>query len=152
MKTFGLVVCISDQKFLIAYGPNDVIGIDEDDKLVLGCFSYYHCDMATEYSWFINGVPVKEERKASLLYAYEPGQYQCVVKINDNVEKSEIVNIVTVKNMCNPPSTNSEQRVRIENTDRHICDVKLADSGEHTCKSLIHRRCKLDEFFFSNTI
>ena len=27
LRTFGLVVCISDQKFLIAYGPNEMMSL-----------------------------------------------------------------------------------------------------------------------------
>lgn len=63
-----MIVCVVDQNNLIAYGPNEVIGIDADDNLVLGCFSHHHCNIATEYSWFINGLPVKEGRIAALLY------------------------------------------------------------------------------------
>lgn len=52
--------------------------------------------MTVEYSWFINGKPIKEGRKASIVFVDQPGQYQCVVKVNGNVEKSATINVVEV--------------------------------------------------------
>jgi hypothetical protein len=74
---------------LIAHGPDKAIGIDEDNCLVLAFFSFYHCTMEVEYAWYRDGVPLKQGRKSCLLFVNEPGQYHCVVKVNDNIKQSE---------------------------------------------------------------
>ncbi len=50
---------------LIAHGPDKAIGIDEDNGLVLACFSFYHCTMEIEYAWYRDGVPLKQGRRCT---------------------------------------------------------------------------------------
>jgi hypothetical protein len=45
--------------------------------------------MEVEYAWYRDGVPLKQGRKSCLLFVNEPGQYHCVVKVNDNIKQSE---------------------------------------------------------------
>ena len=81
---------------MIAYGPDNINGIDADDNLIIGCISNYHCTMVVEYAWF--RAPIKEGRKASFIVVQEQGSYQCIVKVNDNTETSIAVNVVEVVN------------------------------------------------------
>ena len=50
--------------------------------------------MEVEYTWLLNGTVIKEGRKSFLLYVNEPGTYQCVVKVNDNEQKTVAIEIV----------------------------------------------------------
>ena len=87
------------ENLLIAYEPHETVGIDEDNCLLLGCISYYHCTMEVNYLWFLNGSLLKKGRKANLVYVQEPGQYQCVLTVNDHVAKSEIIKVI-VEEKC----------------------------------------------------
>lgn len=41
-----------------------------------------------EYNWHKDGISVKQGRKCCILFVNEPGQYHCVVKVNDHEEES----------------------------------------------------------------
>ena len=56
--------------------------------------------MEVDYSWYLNGSLLKKGRKTNLVYVQQPGQYQCVLTVNDHVAKSEIINIVIVEEKC----------------------------------------------------
>ena len=57
--------------------------------------------MEVDYSWLLNGSLLKKGRKASLVYVQQPGQYQCVLSVNDHVAKSDIVNFVIAAEKSN---------------------------------------------------
>ena len=84
------------ESHLIAYGPDRVHGVDGDNNLIIGCISNHHCTMMVDYTWFRDGLSVKTGRKASLIVAYEPGSYHCVVKVNCKEEISETVKVINV--------------------------------------------------------
>ena len=84
-------IIFSIENVLIAYGPDETASIDEDNCLLLGCISYYHWTMEVDYSWYLNGSLLKKGRKANLVYVQQPGQYECVLTVNDHVAKSEII-------------------------------------------------------------
>ena len=86
---------------LVAFGPCQAVGIDGDNCLILGCFSYYHCTMMVEYGWFFNGTPLKKGRKTNLVYVTQPGQYQCVVSVSEHVAKSQVIDVVVVEETNN---------------------------------------------------
>ena len=50
--------------------------------------------MEVDYSWSMNGTMLKTGRKANLVYVNKPGQYQCVVTVNDHVAKSQVIDVV----------------------------------------------------------
>jgi hypothetical protein len=50
--------------------------------------------MEVDYSWSVNGTMLKAGRKANLVYVNQPGQYQCVVTVNDHVAKSQVIDVV----------------------------------------------------------
>ena len=93
-------IMFSIENVLIAYGSAETASIDEENCLFLGCISYYHCTMEVDYSWYLNGSLLKKGRKTNLVYVQQPGQYQCVLTVNDHVAKSEIINIVIVEEKC----------------------------------------------------
>ena len=80
----------------IAHGPETLVGFDEDNCLLLGCVANLHCSMVVDYSWFLDGNPLREERKTNVLYVHQPGKYQCVVKVNDHVQKSAEISVIEV--------------------------------------------------------
>ena len=79
---------------MIAYGPQEIIGKDGDNCLIIACLSTHHCSMIAEYSWLLNGTPIKKGRKSCILYVTQPGVYQCTVKVNENTETTKPINII----------------------------------------------------------
>ncbi|CAB4008630.1 5 nucleotidase, partial [Paramuricea clavata] len=97
-KAFDIKVCRAtpemNENGVIAHGPTETVCIDEDECIIIGCISYYHCTMEVDYSWSVNGIMLKTGRKANLVYVNQPGQYQCVVTVNDHVAKSQVIEVV----------------------------------------------------------
>ena len=53
--------------------------------------------MEVEYNWHKDGICVKHGRKCCILFVNGPGQYHCVVKVNDHEEESAHLLIVEEK-------------------------------------------------------
>ena len=87
--------------------------------------------MTVEYSWFKNDTPVKEGRKASFLHANEPGHYQCVVKVNDNIQKSAIINVVEVNDI---PNSATGMKICEQSKGMEECDTKAETNVIKQCK------------------
>lgn len=69
--------------------------------------------MEVEYAWLLNGSVIKEGRKSFLVYVNEPGTYQCVVKVNNNEQRTAPIEIVE-----KVPEQNSgyEKNLSLENS------------------------------------
>ena len=54
--------------------------------------------MEVEYTWLLNDSPIKNGWKSFIIYAGQPGTYQCMVKVgNDNERKTDPIEIVKVR-------------------------------------------------------
>ena len=77
--------------------------------------------MIAEYSWLLNGTPIKKGRKSCIVYVTQPGVYQCTVKVNENTETTKPINIIM-------ETDENEQDNEIQKPGKLLCKASLERS------------------------